>query len=409
MRTYRQLFHAPEFTPLFATTAVHLAALTVQGLALGTLVHRATGSPLLTALSMFGGSFAHAIGATLLMSAADRLRPRAGLTAAPLVCAGAALLLAVPGAPMWTALPLVLVTGLVGSVTGGLRWGLLLRVLPAEGYVLGRSVLAVAGGATQVGGYAAGGLLVAAVSPRGALLLSAALFLASAAVARLGLRDRPAPGAGRPSVRETWRVNRRLWSAAERRYVYLALWLPNGLIVGCEALFVPWSPGAAGVLFAASAFGMLAGDVTLGRFVPAARRPALITPLRLLLAAPFLLFALPAAWRLPLPLAAALVALACTGFSASLLLQERLIALTPEEIRGQALGLQAAGTMTMQAVGATLAGAVAQWLPPGQAMGVMAAASLVISLALTPGLVRPPRTPPTPDRSRSAADRRPAS
>ena len=59
-----------------------------------------------------------------------------------------------------------------------------------------------------------------------------------------------------------------------------------------------------------------------------------MTPLRLLLAVPYLLFALP----LPLPVAVLLAGVASAGFGAGVLLQERLIALTPERIRGQALG-----------------------------------------------------------------------
>ena len=50
MRTYRELFRAPEFTLLFATVSVQIAAQTMSGLALGTLVYAATGSPLLSAL-----------------------------------------------------------------------------------------------------------------------------------------------------------------------------------------------------------------------------------------------------------------------------------------------------------------------------------------------------------------------
>lgn len=63
-------------------------------------------------------------------------------------------------------------------------------------------------------------------------------------------------------------MNALLWSSRPRRYVYLAMWLPNGLIVGCEAVFVPYSPDHAGVLLAFAAAGMLAGDVVTGRFVP---------------------------------------------------------------------------------------------------------------------------------------------
>ncbi|GAA5701120.1 hypothetical protein Save01_01923 [Streptomyces avermitilis] len=54
MRSYRTLFRAPEFAPFLLSFAAFAAAQTVGGLALATLVFRATGSPLLSAVSMFG-------------------------------------------------------------------------------------------------------------------------------------------------------------------------------------------------------------------------------------------------------------------------------------------------------------------------------------------------------------------
>lgn len=54
MRTYGEVFRTPEFTPLFLTSSVQVAAQTVGGLALGTLIFTTTGSPLLASLAMFG-------------------------------------------------------------------------------------------------------------------------------------------------------------------------------------------------------------------------------------------------------------------------------------------------------------------------------------------------------------------
>src|SRR5262245_4044418 len=125
MRTYRDLFRTPEFTPLFATTSVQVAASTLSGLALGTLVYAATGSPLLSALSMFGPSFAQVAGAAALLSAADRLPPRAALAGLAMAFAMGTAVLAVPGLPMWAVFVVILGEGLIGSVGGGVRYGLL--------------------------------------------------------------------------------------------------------------------------------------------------------------------------------------------------------------------------------------------------------------------------------------------
>lgn len=381
MRTYRELFRAPQFTPLFVTSAVQVTGSTMSGLALGTLVFAATGSPLLAALSMFGSSLAQVLGATVLMSAADRLPPRAAMTGMALAFAVGTAALALPGLPVWALFAFVLGQGVIGAVGGGVRYGLLNEVLPKEGYLLGRSVLNMSVGLTQIGGFALGGVLVAVLSARGALLVAAGLYLAGAATARFGLAHRPPRAAGRPSVRETWRVNAVLWSSGPRRRVYLSLWVPNGLIVGCESLFVPYAPEHAGLLFAFAALGMLIGDTVTGRFLPRRWRGRLATPLQLLLAAPYLLFLA----RPELPVACGIAVLASAGFGASLLFQERLMALTPEAVTGQALGLHSSGMLTLQGLAATLAGTIATWTSPATAMAVMAAASLTVALALAAG------------------------
>ena len=378
MRTYRELFRTPEFTPFFVTVAVQIAAQTMAGLGLATLVYRDTGSPLLSALAMFGPSLAQVLGAATLLSAADRLPPRAAIVGLALLFALCTAAQAAPGLPVAAVFAVLLVQGLIGSVGGGVRFGLLGEILSRDGYLLGRSLLNMAVGLCQIGGFAAGGLLVALLSPRGALLTGAALYLAAALCARVGLSRRAPRAAGRPSVTETWRVNGRLWSSPARRRVYLALWVPNGLIVGCESLFVPYDPGHAGLLFCFAALGMLAGDLAVGRFLPKRWRGRLGSPLQALLAAPFLLFALDPG----LPLAAAAITVAAVGYGASLLFQERLMALTPEELSGQALGLHASGMLTLQGVSAALAGVLAQHTSVTEAMALLAGGSLAVTAAL---------------------------
>jgi len=393
VRTYRELFRAPEFTPLFLSSAVQVAATTVTGLALGTLVFAATRSPLLSALSMFGPSLAQLIGATALLSAADRLPPRAAIAGVALVFAVGTAGQAIPGLPVWAIFAIAAGLGTIAALGGGVRYGLLNEILPGEGYLLGRSVLNMSVGIMQICGFAVGGVLVATLSPRGALLAGAGLYLVAAAIARFGLSRRSPRTAGRPSIAQTWRNNAQLWSSAPRRYVFLALWVPNGLIVGCESLFIAYAPRHAGVLFAFAALGMLVGDTLTGRFVSSRWRARLSAPLRLLLAAPYLVFALDPA----LPVAAAAVVLASAGYSASLLLQQRLMALTPDELSGHALGLHSSGMLAMQGVGAALAGVVAEWTSPGTAMAAMAMISVAVTLILAPGL-RPDRTPPQPGK-----------
>jgi MFS family permease len=385
MRTYRELLAVPEFQPLFFSTAAVVAAQTVGGLALGTLMFDATGSPLLSALAMFGPSLAQLLGATTLLSAADRLFPRGALVGLSVFFAVGTAAQAIPGLPVLAAFGLLLAKGMVESLGLGVRYGLLNQILNRDGYLLGRSVLNVSVGVMQIAGFAVGGGLLTVLSPRGTLLAAAALYLVSALIVRLGLSRRAPRATGRASITATWRTNGRLWSLPARRYVFLALWVPNGLIAGCESLFVSYDPRHAGLLFAFGAAGMLTGDVVVGRYVPRRWRARLRVPLLLLLATPFLIFAL----RPPLPLALAVVTVATVGYAASLLLQDQLMALTPEELSGHALGLHTAGMKTMQGVGAALAGTVAELTSPAVAMTVLAAGSLLVTTLLTRGLREP--------------------
>ncbi|MFD3530293.1 MFS transporter [Streptomyces sp. NPDC058664] len=391
MPRYRDLFRTPEFTPLFLTGSAHTAAQTVAGLGLATLVYRATGSPLLSALALFGPSLAQLLGATTLLSAADRLPPRAALAGTALFFAVGTAVLAIPGLPTWALFVILLAEGLVASLGGGVRYGLLNEILAREDFLLGRSVTNMAVGACQIGGFVTGGALVALLAPRGAVLVGAGLYLAAALLARAGLTERPPRAAGRASVAETRRTNRRLWSSPARRRCYLALWVPNGLIVGCESLFVPYDPERAGLLFACAALGMLAGDTAVGRFLPARLRGRIRFPLQALLAAPFLVFALDPA----LPLALVAVTVSAVGYGASLLHQERLMALVPEELSGHALGLHSSGTLALQGVSAALAGTLAQYTSPRTGMVLLALASLTVTLALARADRRAGGAPPS--------------
>ncbi|WP_371670413.1 MFS transporter [Streptomyces sp. NBC_00289] len=378
MRSYRTLFRTPEFTPFLLSFAAFAAAQTIGGLALGTLVFRATGSPFLSAVSMFGPQLAQLLGAAFLLSGADRLPPRTILTGLALAFAAGTAVLALPGLPVWAVFAVVLLQGLVASLGGGVRGGLLNEILSKDGYVLGRSVFNMLWGLVQMAGFATGGVLLTLLSPRTCLLLAAALYVVSALVSRLGFTARPPRSSGRPSVSATWRTNALLWSSRSRRLAYLGLWVPNGLVVGGDSLYVSYAPEAAGTLYAFGALGMFVGDMAVGRLVPPAVRPRLATPLRLLLAVPYLFFVL----RPGVALSAVAVTVASVGFAASLVLQERLMSLTPDDLAGQALGLHATGMAALQGVGAALAGTLAQLTSPATAMTLMAAASVTVTLTL---------------------------
>jgi MFS family permease len=213
----------------------------------------------------------------------------------------------------------------------------------------------------------------------------------------------PPRASGHSLLRRSHEVNRMLLGSPLLRPVFLAGCVPNGLVVGCESLFIPFGGRAAGYLMAVTAAGMLAGDILVGRVLPVAARTWLVEPLRFLLAAPYVLFL----FHPPLAAAIALGFFASAGYAASLPLQERLLAHTGADVRGQVLGLYSTALTAMQGIAAVLAGLLAQRLGGGNpgastAIGVLGCASLTVTVILIPGLRRTRPRPVRPDARQPA-------
>ncbi|MHC3451891.1 MFS transporter [Streptomyces prasinus] len=395
---YRALLRNREFAGLYIGFTLTVAAGTLSGFALGTLVDDRTGSPFLTAVSMYGATFATVLGALTLMSVADGKRPRRILVTLQCVSLAGVAAQAVPGLPLTARFGLLLVLGFFHSLGTGARMGLLAEVVPSSAYALARSLMNITSGGTAVLGFAAGALLLRYLSPHEVFAVAAVLTglgLVAVATTAREHSTRPA-GPGRPGtrsdahpgprsgLRRTWATNTELFSHPGRRALLLNLWVPNGLVVGCEALFISYDPEHAGVLLAASSAGMLLGDLTVGRLLTADRRRRCAFALRLLLAVPYLLFAA----HPPTMVAAVAVFVAGAGFAATLPLQEQLLALTPDPVRGQVQGVESAGRMTWQGIGAALAGGVALHFGPGPTITALAALSATVTLLSRPFAAR---------------------
>ena len=401
--TFRDVFTVAEFRVLFGSYSVFMIGETVKMLALSVLVYERTGSGLLAALAYVTGFLPHAVGGVFLLALADRWPARGLIVGYDLFRLATVAVLALGVLSPVAMLGLVAVVGLFAPVSSAARSALLPEMLHGDAYVLGRSVLTVAAGGTQVAGFALGGLLLGLVGPYGALWLTAATCLLSALLARVGLAGRaPRVGVAAGSsvtgsaisgnaVGETWRVNRALLADRRIRGLLLAQWIPGSLLVGAEGVAVPYAAGlgaeaSAGVLLMAAAFGMLIGDLLVGRFVAPARREALTPWLALLLGAPMLAFvARPGLWS-----AAALFTVATAGFAYQLGLARRFLDAVPESRRGQAFGLLGTGLMAVQGLAAAAGGALTELVEPGTVMALAGMASLAATVALWRILTPPP-------------------
>ncbi|MDX3854720.1 MFS transporter [Streptomyces sp. AK02-01A] len=382
--TYRDLLRVSEFTGLYVSFTLTAAATTLSGFALGTLVNHQTRSPFLTAVSMYGATFAAVLGALTLMSVADGRRPRRTVVALQCVSLAGVAAQAIPGLPLAARFVLLLVLGFFQSLATGTRMGLLVEVVPDSAYAPARSLMNITSGGTAILGYAIGAVLLRYLSPAEVFVVAAVLTGLGLAVLAGTVRDHSIRLTRRPGLRQTWKTNAALFSHAGQRALLLNLWVPNGLVVGCEALFISYDPDHAGVFLAAGSAGMLLGDLTVGRLLSADRRRRCAFALRLLLAAPYLLFAV----HPPVLVAAFAVFAASAGFAATLPLQERLLELTPDPVRGQVQGVESAGRMTWQGIGAAIAGGLAQHLAPGTAMTAVAAVSVAVTVASRPLVAR---------------------
>ncbi|MCF4136574.1 hypothetical protein L1856_06250 [Streptomyces sp. Tue 6430] len=283
---YRDLLRNREFAGLYAGFTLTVAANTLSGFALGTLVNHQTRSPFLTAVSMYGATFATVLGALTLMSVADGNRPRRTLVALQCVSLVSVAAQAVPGLPLAARFGLLLVLGFFQSLGTGTRMGLLAEVVPTSAYALARSLMNITSGGMAVLGYAVGAVLLRHLSPHEVFVAATALTGAGSIIVAVTVRERSIRLTRRPGLRQTWTTNTALFSRSGQRALLLNLWVPNGLIVGCEALFISYAPDHAGAFLAAGSAGMLLGDLTVGRLFTAEQRRRCAFALRLLLAIP---------------------------------------------------------------------------------------------------------------------------
>lgn len=392
---YRQVLAEPRFRVLFGALSLSITANMLRILALSVLVFSLTGSAFLSALTFGIGFVPQLIGGMLLGSVADRLRPR------PLISAGyclecvVAVVLALTRLPVGISLALVAAVSCFTPVFLGATNKLVAEVLTGDAYVLGRSLASMAASSAQLLGLAAGGLAVAAVGARYALLVSAGCYLVAGVVVRTRLPDLPAPvshGPARSVLRQSWTGNRVLLGDRAVRRLLIVQWLPASLFVGAESLLVPYgaargfSTGTPGLLLACVPAGMLAGNLVFGRLVRPSTRERLVAPLVMLLAVPLLAFGM----SLPAEVLAVLLAAGAMGFAASLGVQRRFLAVVPDARRGQAFALLSTGLMSLQGVGPLAFGGVAEVLPVGLTMAGGGVA-LLLAAALIGGWLR--RTP----------------
>ncbi|MFE5865417.1 MFS transporter [Streptomyces virginiae] len=388
---YRSVFRVREFRTVFAAHLLSVFGVVVAEISLSVLVYRTTGSPLMSALTFALGFLPYVLGGTLLAGIADRYPARRVLVTCDLVCALCAAAMVAPGTPVAVLLVLRCAMAFVAPLFQGTRNASLSDILgTGDAFVLGRSLLRMVAQSAQLIGFGLGGLLLTVLAPRAAIALTAAGFLGSALLLRLGTRSRPARGGARTSPLAGLRAvlgRRRL------RALMLLFWLPPVFLVVPEALLAPYADGigvgtaALGLMMCAMPVGTIAGELWAGSALTARTRSRIVIPLASAGLLPLLLFAL----RPGLPVVLAALLLAGLAHAHTLGLDQWYVDAVPDELRGRAMTLLSTGLMTLQGVGMALAGLAAEFRPVHEVVtgaGVLGTGVVLLLLAELRSAVR---------------------
>jgi len=377
-----------EFRAVFAADLVSMLGNVLAAVALTVLVYQQTRSPALAASVMALSFVPYLVGGVLLGAFVDRLPPRTVLVACDLASGALIGCMVIPGMPLPVLLVLLFAVGLLSPVYQGARAALLPELLPpGPRYVLGRALMRMVAQSAQIAGYGAGGLLLAILPPRGALLADALSFIASALAVRLGTARRPARASRRGSMaRDSLAGLRHVLAHRPTRRILLFSWLVPACAVAPEALAAPYATHigqparATGFLLMGIPIGTVAADVIAARLFATRLQRRIIVPAALLTCAPLAAFAASPG----LVPAMSLLVVAGLGNAWTAGIDGLLIGTAPAALRNRALALAGAGLMFTQGAGFALWGVAGQVLPPTAAIPVAAAAGAVVAATLRP-------------------------
>ncbi|WP_328905945.1 MFS transporter [Streptomyces sp. NBC_00234] len=369
---YLAVFAVREFRAVFAAHLLSLLGVVVSELALTFLVYDLTGSPLLSALTFALGFLPYLVGGTLFAGVADRYPARRVLVTCDLICAACVAVMVLPGTPVAGLLALRCLVAAVSPVFTGTRMAALTDIL-GEGdlYVLGRSLLRIVSQSALLIGFGVGGVLLAALTPRGAITITVVTFLCSALLLRFGTRDRPARTGGEGGgalMKDSLSGARTVLADRRIRALMLLFWVPALFVVAPEALAAPYAdaigagPAALGLMMCAMAVGHIGAELYAGSVLSPRGRSRIVLPVAAFGLVPLVLYAL-----LPgMPLTVVALVLAGAGGAYVIGLDQWFVDAVPQELRGRAMTLLTAGLMTVQGIGMALAGLAAEFFPVHQ-------------------------------------------
>src|ERR1700728_1659606 len=190
--TYREVLEVREYRYLFVSYGLSLAGDQMAKIALSFLVFDATRSTGLAAAAFAISYVPWVIGGPLLSSLADRLARRGVMVSCDVIRAILIGAMVLPGLPPGALIGMLFVAGLFRPPFQTARSALLPEILHGDRYLAGTALDGIIYQLCTVGGFAGGGVLVAALTARGALAFDAVTFTVSGLLIYTWVASRPA-------------------------------------------------------------------------------------------------------------------------------------------------------------------------------------------------------------------------
>ncbi len=386
--TFRDVFAVREFRALWFSVILSQAGDRLALVALTLLVYDRTGSPLLAALVYAAGYLPWVIGGLFLADLADRYPRRSVMVFCDGVRAVLVAAMVLPGMPIGALVALLFAATMFAPPFDSARAAITPDILQGERYVLGTAVIQTTFLAGQVLGAVGGGVAVAFIGVRPALLIDAATFVLSGLLVGLGTRARAAaarlePGQPSPLARMVDGM-RLVFGNPALRTLLLFGWLvafytiPEGIAAPYAARLGGGSI-ATGLVLASTALSTTVVTPLFTRFIRPRQRINSMGPLAVLTCGTLVLTAL----RPGLAASLVIFSLSAAFGVYQLAANTAFVVRVPNERRAQAFGIASMGVIVGQGAAFVAAGAAAEVVPPATVIAIGGGIGTVVALVLT--------------------------
>lgn len=383
--SFRDVFAMGEFRALWTSQILSVGGDRLALVALTLLIYDRTHSPLLATVAFASGTLPYIVGALFLSGLADRFPRRSVMVVTDVVRMALVGVMLVPRMPLDALIVLLYAVTAIQPAFDSARSAIIRDIVTRETYPLAAGTLQSTFRILIVAGAALGGLLVALVGAHWALGIDAASFGVSGVVLQAGLRARPAAeqAPGQNALVELGRGFRLVFGDKALRTLILIAWLAAFYEIP-EGIAAPYAgklgggPVAAGLLIASTQVGSVLAMPFFTKRIGPLTRLRWMGPMAVCTCLVLVLTVL----RPSLAVSMAIFAVANVFTVYQIAANTAFVERVPNERRAQAFGLANAGLVVGQGVALTIAGAVAEVVPPSTVVALAGGLGAIIACGL---------------------------